>query len=32
VASVVKDIVGSGIAGAVVMAVIGFLRNAMMKK
>ncbi len=32
VASVVKDIVGSGIGGAVVMAVIGFLRNAMMKK
>ena len=32
VASLVKDIVGSGIGGAVVMAVIGFARNAMMKK
>jgi hypothetical protein len=32
VASLVKDIVGSGIGGAVVMAIIGFARNAMMKK
>jgi hypothetical protein len=32
VASVVKDIVGGGVGGAVVMAVIGFLRNAMMKR
>jgi hypothetical protein len=32
VASVVKDIVGGGVGGAVVMALIGFLRNAMMKR
>lgn len=32
VASLVKDIVGGGVGGAVVMAAIGFLRNAMMKR
>jgi hypothetical protein len=32
VASVVKDIVGGGVGGAVVMAIIGMLRNAMMKR
>lgn len=32
VASVVKDIVGGGVGGAVVMAAIGFIRNAMMKR
>ena len=32
VASVVKDIVGGGIGGAVVMAIIGAIRNAMMKR
>jgi hypothetical protein len=32
VASVARDILGSGIGGAVVMTVIGLLRNAMMKK
>ena len=32
VAAVVKDIVGGGVGGAVVMAIIGMLRNAMMKR
>jgi hypothetical protein len=32
VASVVKDIVGGGVGGAVVMAIIGAIRNAMMKR
>jgi hypothetical protein len=32
VASVVKDIVGGGVGGAIVMAIIGMLRNAMMKR
>ena len=32
VAGVVKDIVGGGVGGAVVMAIIGMLRNAMMKR
>lgn len=32
VASLVKDIVGGGVGGAVVMAIIGMLRNAMMKR
>lgn len=32
IASLVKDIVGGGGGGAVVMAAIGFLRNAMMKR
>lgn len=31
IAGLVKDIVGSGVGGAVVMAVIGLLRNAMTK-
>jgi hypothetical protein len=32
VASVVKDIIGGGAGGAVVMAIIGMVRNAMMKR
>jgi hypothetical protein len=32
VASVVKDIVGGGVGGAIVMAIIGMIRNAMMKR
>jgi hypothetical protein len=32
VASLVRDIVGGGVGGAVVMAIIGALRNAMMKR
>jgi hypothetical protein len=32
VASLVKDILGVGVGGAVVMAIIGALRNAMMKR
>jgi hypothetical protein len=32
VMSVATDILGSGIGGAVVMTVIGFLRNAVMEK
>jgi hypothetical protein len=32
VGAVVKDIVGGGVGGAVVMAIIGMLRNAMMKR
>jgi len=32
VAGVVKDIVGGGVGGAGVMAIIGMLRNAMMKR
>lgn len=31
IAGLVKDIVGSGIGGAVVMAVVGLIRNAMTK-
>jgi hypothetical protein len=32
VASVVKDIVGGGVGGAVVMAIIGAVRDAMMRR
>ena len=32
VASMVKNIFGGGIGGAIVMAIIGALRNAMMKR
>jgi hypothetical protein len=32
VATLVRDIVGGGVGGAVVMAIIGMLRNAMMKR
>ena len=32
VGSLVRDIVGGGVGGAVVMALIGALRNAMMKR
>ena len=32
VASVVKDIIGGGAGGAVVMAIIGMVRNAMTKR
>ena len=32
VASVVKDIIGGGVGGAAVMAIIGAIRNAMMKR
>ena len=32
VASLVKSIFGGGIGGAIVMAIIGALRNAMMKR
>jgi hypothetical protein len=32
VGALVKDIVGGGVGGAIVMAIIGALRNAMMKR
>jgi hypothetical protein len=31
IGAIVKDVVGGGVGGAVVMAIIGAIRNAMMK-